>query len=141
MWVNHHTIFKSIHRADHLLVLLNGLLLLCVTFIPFPTSLLAEYIQHEGQQIAAIVYAGTFLVTAIVFNLLWLHAARRARVVAPELDRVRVRAFTGVYLFGLVSYLAAFLLAFVNVGLSVGICIALAVVFALPTSLGRATFE
>ena len=71
MWVNHHIIFEHVRRTDHPLFLLNGLLLLCITFMPFPTALLAEYLGHPGQRLAAAVYAGSFVVIAIVFNLLW----------------------------------------------------------------------
>lgn len=60
MWINHHRLFTLIHRADQLLLVLNGLLLLGITFVPFPTALLAKYIERPGQRIAALVYSGTF---------------------------------------------------------------------------------
>jgi len=40
MWLNHHNLFKQIKRVDHTLLLLNGLLLLGVTLVPFPTALI-----------------------------------------------------------------------------------------------------
>jgi uncharacterized membrane protein len=42
MWLNHHRMFRYIRRVDHWFLVLNGLLLLGVTFVPFPTSLAAE---------------------------------------------------------------------------------------------------
>jgi len=35
MWMNHHRLFTLIHRTDHWLLVLNGLLLLGVTRFPF----------------------------------------------------------------------------------------------------------
>jgi uncharacterized membrane protein len=137
MWVNHHVIFRSIRRADHALLLLNGLLLLCITFVPFPTALLAEYLGHQGQQTAAAVYSGTFVATAVAFNLLWRHAMRRERLLAPHVERGRARRFGRTYLAGPLFYFIAFVFAFVNVGISVAICVGLAILFALPTALGR----
>ena len=43
MWINHHRMFTLIGRTDDGLLVLNGLLLLGVTFVPFPTGVLAEY--------------------------------------------------------------------------------------------------
>jgi TMEM175 potassium channel family protein len=41
MWVNHHRLFVHIRRIDHMLLVLNGALLLGVTAVPFPTAVLA----------------------------------------------------------------------------------------------------
>ena len=45
IWVNHHGIIDAIGRFDQVLLFLNGLLLLTVAVIPFPTRLLAHYLQ------------------------------------------------------------------------------------------------
>ena len=50
MWVNHHRLFGCIARADHGLLIWNGLLLLGITFVPFPTALIAEYIGHPDER-------------------------------------------------------------------------------------------
>ena len=57
-WVNHHNLFKHIKLVDHSFLLLNGLLLMTITVIPFPTSLLVAYIrQPDEQQLVALVSA------------------------------------------------------------------------------------
>src|SRR5215813_3568997 len=38
MWINHHRIFTLVGRSDDRLLFYNGLLLLGVTVVPFPTS-------------------------------------------------------------------------------------------------------
>lgn len=70
MWINHHRIFRLIHRSDHGLLLVNGLLLLGVTFVPFPTALVADYLRHPDEYVAVMVFNGTYLVISIFFNLL-----------------------------------------------------------------------
>ena len=70
MWINHHKLFTLIKRSDHLLLVFNALLLLGATVVPFTTSLLAEYIGHGEQRVAAMVYMGNFFAIAIFFNLL-----------------------------------------------------------------------
>jgi uncharacterized membrane protein len=136
MWVNHHTIFRLVRRSDNTLFLLNGLLLLCITFVPFPTSLLAEYIGHQGEHIAAAVYTGTLTVLAIVFNLLWHYAVSQRQLLRPDINLALMKRFTQVYALGPALYLLAFVLAFVHVGASVAVCVALGVTFALPITPG-----
>src|SRR5258708_1916094 len=50
MWINNHRMFTLIGRADDRLMFFNGLLLLGVTIVPFPTALVAEYLRHDGQR-------------------------------------------------------------------------------------------
>src|SRR4051794_1726940 len=75
MWINHHRVFTVIRRSDNNLLLLNGLLLFGVILVPFPTALVAEYLQHQDEAIAVMVYTGWFLMISVFFNLLWRYAA------------------------------------------------------------------
>jgi uncharacterized membrane protein len=134
IWANHHNRFRYIARSDHLLLFLNILFLMCVAFIPFPTALVAEYLQGSGAErtVAGAVYAGTLTVTAVFFTLLWLYAAVNYRLVDRNLDPGRLRAMTRRYVFGMVVYLVTFALAFVNVAASLTLIVILALLFVLP---------
>ncbi len=138
MWVNHHILFTHIRRTSQLFLYLNGLLLLLVTFVPFPTALLAEYIEEPEATTAAAVYSGTFVLVAIAFNLLWRHASGSGRLLGPDTDARQVQAITKQYLTGPALYLAALILAFVWVPASVGLCLALGLYFALTGTVTRA---
>src|ERR1700731_2634293 len=41
----HHFIFKLFLKADHVLNLLNLLFLMCICFLPFPTEVLARFLD------------------------------------------------------------------------------------------------
>jgi uncharacterized membrane protein len=131
MWVNHHRIFSLVRRTDHAFLYWNGLLLLFVTFVPFPTALLAEYLLHPQAKVAASVYAGTFLAIAITFNRLWRYASLDRRLLAHRAERSEVEGITKQYRFGPALYLTAFILSFVSVWLSVSLCLFLAIYFSL----------
>ena len=75
MWVNHHRLFLLIRKADDTLLVLNLLVLLGVTVVPFSTGLLAEHMRGPDQRIAALLYNGTFLYTALAFGVLWRYAS------------------------------------------------------------------
>jgi len=135
MWINHHNMFTHIRRSDHTLLVLNGLLLLGITFVTFPTALVAEYIQHRDARTAALVYSGTFVVIAIVWNLLWRYASNGHRLLRHDVDRRTVETITKTYSWAPPMYLISFALAFVSALGSLSLVLAMAVFFALPRSL------
>jgi uncharacterized membrane protein len=132
MWVNHHALFNYIHHTDHVFLMLNGLLLLGITAVPFPTAILAQYFDRPGQHVAAVVYSATFMVIAIAFNLVWRYAAHKNRLLHPSLDVDKIAALTKCYRFGPLYYLAALVLGFFSAPASVAVCMLLAAYFAVP---------
>jgi uncharacterized membrane protein len=141
MWINHHTLFKYIARSDHTLLLLNGLLLLFIALVPFPTRLLAEYlkpgVQAADQRVAALEFNGIYVLLALVFNALWRYAAHNRRLIGDAIHSRHVDAVTRDYRFGPLFYLVAFILAFVNVWASLAVNVGLALFFALPRARRR----
>jgi uncharacterized membrane protein len=138
MWVNHHRLFTHIGRCDDRLLFYNGLLLLGVAFLPFPTALVAEYLGHAGQVTAASVYNGTLIGIAVCFNLLWRSASRNGRLLYEDLERDAVRHITESYRYGPLGYVAALALGFVSVTASLLLNLALAIYFALPSKTAAA---
>jgi len=135
IWVHHHWVFALITRNDHPFLYWNGLLLLFVTFVPFPTALLAEYLLNADGRIAANLYTGTFLAISLAFDALWRHAS--TRLLSPHATgekRGEAAQVTRQYRFGPPLYLVAFGASFVSEGWSVGLCLLLALFFALHGS-------
>jgi len=137
MWVNHHDIFRHIGRVDRPLVLINTLFLLTVSFLPFPTGLLAEYLGHEGERTATIVYSGWFLVIALCYNLLWRYPSTNGRLLADDADPAEVATITKRFNLGPPCYLVAFIAAFIYPPASLAISALLAILYILPTALDR----
>jgi uncharacterized membrane protein len=129
-WVNHHRIFNFIEKTDHAFLYWNGLLLLFVTFLPFPTALLAEYLLHSQAGVAGAVFVGTYAGVAFSFKGLWHHASKNGRLLTRSADYQEIRQITLQYRYGPLLYLAAFALSFLSVVLSVCLCLCLAVYFA-----------
>lgn len=133
MWINHHRLFRVIQRSSDVLLLLNGLLLFGISVVPFPTSLVAQYLGEQGQDIATMIYAGWFFLIAIAFNLLWFYASRDKRTFTEKSDQTLARHISWQYAFGPVSYLAAVIIAIFSPMLSIAITLALAVFYMLPS--------
>jgi TMEM175 potassium channel family protein len=130
MWVNHHRLFNHIRRSDNRLLFLNLLLLLGVTFVPFPTALLAAHLRGADARIAAAVFNGTYVMIAIFFNILWHHAVDSSLLDSTTLESAH--SISRQYAIGPTAYLVCFGLTWVSVPLSLGMNIALAVFFAIP---------
>jgi uncharacterized membrane protein len=133
MWVNHHQLLKCVQRVDHLLLMLNGLLLLFVTVLPFPTSLVAVYLRHPGGRTAGVVYAGVMIAIAIAFNGLWQYILRQPGIRDPHLSRAYLSRITRQYNLGGSAYLIALLLAFFSVVGCLLVNLGLAILFSLPS--------
>jgi len=136
MWVNHHRIFTLIRRVDDAFLYWNGLLLLFVTFVPFPTSLIAAHLHTQAEKGAAAMYAGTALAISLAFTALWRHAIKDARLLAPDTEK-EVIELSRQYRYGPVAYLVALALAYFSAFASVGLCLLLVLVFAFRGFLGR----
>lgn len=129
MWVSHHRIFTLVRRSDHIFLYWNGLLLLFITFLPFPTTLLAEYLLHPEAKVAGGVFSGTLVIITLMFKELWRYAAKNGRLLAQGINRKDVERITRQHRYEPIMYFAAFVVSFVSTGMSVGLCLCLAVFF------------
>ncbi len=134
IWAHHHLIFTQVRKADPPLLYWNGLLLLVVTFVPFPTGLLAEYLLHPEAKVAASLYTGNFLIISIVFHKLWQHVSKIGGQLATNaIDQKLGEAarITRDYRLAPLLYLAAFGLSFISEIAGISSCLLLAIFFAL----------
>ena len=111
MWINHHRLFTLIQTADETLIAINLVLLLFITWVPFPTAVLAAYLRRPEEWSAAVLYSGTFVMIAIIFNLLWWHGIRRGHV--PHKGWAS-HPITRQYIQGPVLYAVMFLVGLVD---------------------------
>ncbi|HEV8190412.1 MAG TPA: TMEM175 family protein [Ktedonobacterales bacterium] len=136
MWINHHALFRLIRRVDRPFMVLNGLLLLMITFINYPTAVLAEQeLLSDGQRVALAFYSGTFVVIAVLYNRTWWYAAHRGHLLLPGVEQ-QVAQIDRQFIFGPLLYLIAFALVFVGppgvgIALGFGMDSALALYYAL----------
>lgn len=135
MWINHHRLFTHIKRCNNTLMILNLLLLLGVTIVPFPTAVLATHIGFADQRTAALLYNGVYVFIAIIFNLLWRYAvSRNHHLLGKEVDKENVGRISKQYAFGPLLYLFCAALAWISVPASLGANVVLATFFAIPPS-------
>ena len=130
IWLNHHALFDRITRADRTLLMLNVLLLMWVSIIPWPTGLVADHLSGDGASAATAVYCTVFVGMALTFSAVW-HYARSAGHLA-DLTEAQVKHLGRRNSLGIGFYIGAVGIAFLVPGVSLAICFALGVYYLLP---------
>ena len=69
-WVNHHNAIKLVNKSSASFIYANGFLLLTVVFIPFPTSLMGEYLLTDHATPAVVLYNAVLVLQAIGWILI-----------------------------------------------------------------------
>lgn len=77
-WAQHFAIFHYIKRVNRVFLCLNGLFLLSVSFVPFPTGLQVAYRDDEP---ALILYAASHACCVICLLAIWHYATWKHRLI------------------------------------------------------------
>jgi uncharacterized membrane protein len=75
-WANHHAVIRLVDKSSHPFIFANGLLLLTVVFIPFPTALMGDYLLTDHSAPAVVLYSAVCGFQAVAWNLLTRAALR-----------------------------------------------------------------
>jgi uncharacterized membrane protein len=138
IWAQHHLGYRYIRHTDHVFILLNILFLMWVAAVPFPTALLARYLENPSERQTAIaIYTGLFLVGGLLVNLTWLYASHDRRLLDDAISPAKVRKLTQNYLPGPILYFIAFVLAFVAPLASVILIVLINLFYAVSPLLGH----
>jgi uncharacterized membrane protein len=88
MWIEHHRIFRYIKDYNGGLLWRNLVLLLCVSFVPFPTALFSEYYWSRT---AFILYTASFAAAGIAKLWVWQYASGKGNLVGADVDPAIVK--------------------------------------------------
>ena len=97
IWLNHHQLFHSVETVGHSTLALNLLLLLVVSFVPYPTAILGRFGPMPS---SCFLYGATYTLVGLVYSLLASHIHRNRLDVnvrsASEAKRRNLRNVAGV---------------------------------------------
>jgi TMEM175 potassium channel family protein len=132
IWLAHTAVTEYLDHADRWLMRLNLLLLLFVSFLPFPTKLLAESVNHEDAgRVATTIYGLTLLITAVVLSAVWRYAVAE-QLVRPDTTDEDVKLLTKKLSPGLGGYAAMIVLGIFQPVAAVVGYLAIAVFYLIP---------
>ena len=133
MWMNHHYIFGLIRSVNRPLLLINLALLALISFIPFPTAVLAEYLEDgPGANLSTAVafYGGALLLLTFVFAGFWAYVGTRPALTKDDASaRYAMLRSLGYCAIAALGYGAGIALAYVVPTVSLALYILVAVMF------------
>lgn len=130
-WVVHHNSLHGMKKTDRGFLWLNILLLLFVSFIPFPTSLLGRYPFQAGP---IMFYGLTLIACNLVGYIMILYVWRHPHLATEEFSPKYMQRHTPVYIVVNGLYLCAVFIANVYplVSYLIYILVVLALIILLP---------
>lgn len=125
MWINHHARMAWVQRVDGLLIFSNGLVLLMIAALSFPTALVGEYLTGPAGTTAVATYALFVFGTSAAWNVFMLALKPERGLLRPDVPLEVVAATRRRVAFGLLFYAATAGLSLVNAYLGLGLLVAM----------------
>ena len=124
-WIGHHSIFKMFLKPGNGIMITNGLLLMLVALVPFPTKTLGEFLLTGGFKTAVIFYTGYFVLISLAFRLLWHAASRKKENLVHDITEKQVQRTTRNENIGLICNSVILAVAFINPWLALALSFAM----------------
>jgi len=113
-WIGHHSLFKHLRSVDNGVMISNGVLLMIVALVPFPTKTLGLFLLTGALKTAVIFYTAYFVLISIGFRVLWYTVVRKKQLLLHSVTEKQIRRITKNENIGLICNLAIMLVAFAN---------------------------
>ena len=128
-WINHHVALEYVKKVDTNFFWINGFLLFVVTLTPFPTAILAEYLEKESR--TALAFFGfNYILISIAADSICTYAYNHHLI--EEKDREFYSYYKIIYRYAIFYTIVAFLLCFVSIIIPVVLYLVLFAAFAAP---------
>jgi uncharacterized membrane protein len=128
-WINHNAAFEDIRKIDTNMMWINGFLLFLVTLTPFPTAILAEYLDKEST-VALLIFGFNYVLISFAAYSICAYAYKHHLV---KIERREYYYFYLVlYRYSIFYTLAAFALCFISSVIPIVLYVILFTVFAAP---------
>ncbi len=136
-WIAHNAITDHLDRVDAVLLRLNLLLLLSISFMPFPTKLVAQRIrEEEAERVAVSLYGVAMLTSAVLLAVLWRYA-RSHGLLSPDLTDELVQGMTRRLEPGVVGYVVVIVASYLAPLLALVGYLVVSVYLLVPLRRGR----
>ena len=83
-WIMHHQQFQWVRRVDIKLLLINVVMLMFVSLMPFSTDIAGDF---SGMEVAEVFFASNVMVIDLLLLANWTYATREHRLVGPNVGQ------------------------------------------------------
>jgi uncharacterized membrane protein len=136
-WINHHLVLSYVDSTDSKLFWVNGFVLLVVTVTPFPTAILAEYLERESN-IAMAVFGFNYIMMSVASYSISAYIYNN--LIAAE-DRELFYYHKLLYQYSIPYNVVNFFICFLSVPLAIFFYLIMFFVFAFPKEFSQALLK
>lgn len=130
-WVGHNNVFLHVLKHDRLMLWLNIVFLLSMTWVPFSSALLVRY---SDAQVSTVLYALNLIIGGVLLDLIWWYATFNRHLMCDTVKPSLIRSFHSRILTGPAIYLLAIGVSFFSL-LAAKILFGIAILYYLvPTA-------
>ncbi len=132
-WIDHNALTDRLGRVDTVFLRLNLLFLLVVTYLPFPTRLVATSLDvtFAPERVASVVYGATLLAIQVMFYVL-VRYSRREHLMQLGEEPPDLRAEQRRFAFAVGGYAITIAIALVVPVVAVALYFAIAIFLVVP---------
>lgn len=131
-WIAHHSMLEYVSKVDRVTLWLNLFLLLTISFIPFPTSIIA---QHPTDIAAIWLYSLNLIMANIAGSIFWWVSTKKENTQIKKLsNKLRYRILL-IHSIPAVIYLIGAISASINVYITYALFVVVILFFIVPNPL------
>lgn len=119
MWINHHARLALVERVDGLLMFGNGLVLITIVALSYPTALVGEYLNTPAGRAAVVTYGLALFGTNAAWNIFMLALRPQRGLLKPNVSPELIASIRRRVALGLPIYAASTALAALNAYLGI----------------------
>lgn len=133
-WVSHHHMYHAIRRSDPVLLWLNILFFMFVSFLPFSVSVLNAF---KMTQVAPLFFGANLALIGWTLFFQWVYGSRQRDMLVPAVGRAHRDAIRARLLAIPIVLTFTMLVCFWSVEISLGIYLLMLPLYMLPTGVER----
>ncbi len=131
-WLAHTTLTDRLAQSDSIFLRLNLLVLLVVAFLPFPTRLVADALQHTDAERVAVTFYGLTLLAIRVLGSGLAEYARREHLYTPPGEGEEPPGEQRRLLPVVIGYVIAIIIGLLLPGVAVALYFGIAIYLVVP---------
>ncbi len=110
-WLTHHAIFALVKKFDQVIIWLNIIFLIFLSFIPFPVDLFGEY---SNSDIIVVFYSASLALVGFLLAAIWLYASFNHHLIDTNLSRRHILYYSARFLIAPMVFLLSIPLVFID---------------------------
>ena len=131
-WLAHTALTDRLAQSDSIFLRLNLLVLLVVAFLPFPTRLVADALQHTDAERVAVTFYGLTLLAIRLLGSGLAEYARREHLYSPPGEGEEPPGEQRKLLPVVIGYMTAIIIGLLLPGMAVALYFAIAIYLVVP---------